>query len=57
MTLNLTNGMCGTDATLTGLQGSAVATQGSSFLATLGWKTQSRWDCRTGSVNSIREHS
>ena len=34
------------DATPLGLKTVATATQGSSFLATLGWWTQSRWDCR-----------
>jgi len=28
-------------------------TQGSSFLATLGWRTQSRWDCRQTSPETI----
>jgi hypothetical protein len=35
------------DATPLGLEPSASSTQGSSFLATLGWRTQSRWDCPT----------
>ena len=33
------------DATPLGLKNVRVPTQGSSFLATLGWRTQSRWDC------------
>ena len=33
------------DATPLGLTNIPVLTQGSSFLATLGWRTQSRWDC------------
>ncbi len=33
-------------ATTLGLQICKPLSQGSSFLATLGWKTQSRWDCR-----------
>ncbi len=32
----------------------AAVTQGSSFLATLGCRTQSRWDCR---IVSVRIHS
>ncbi len=33
-------------ATPLGLKNFTATTQGSSFLATLGWMTQSRWDCR-----------
>ena len=33
-------------ATPLGLRTFTATTQGSSFLATLGWMTQSRWDCR-----------
>src|SRR5207248_10521242 len=35
------------DATPLGLERPQAATQGSSCLATLGWQTQSLWDCRT----------
>ena len=35
------------DATPLGLGIYRAATQGSSCLATLGWRTQSLWDCRT----------
>ena len=35
------------DATPMGLKPHRAATQGSSFLATLGWQTQSLWDCGT----------
>src|ERR1017187_9749003 len=34
------------DATPLGLKSSMTTTQGSSFLATLGYVTQSLWDCR-----------
>ena len=34
------------DATPLGLKTRVPDTQGSSFLATLGWRPQSRWDCR-----------
>ena len=34
------------DATPVELTGIRPGTRGSSFLATLGWKTQSLWDCR-----------
>jgi hypothetical protein len=37
------------DATPLGLTCNRAATQGSSFLATLGWRAQSLWDCRTAS--------
>ncbi len=30
-----------------------AATQGSSFLATLGWKTQSRWDCKSPDFSGV----
>ena len=33
-------------ATPLGLKTFRFVTQGSSFLATLGWRTQSRWDCK-----------
>ena len=33
------------DTTPLGLKTFSCPTQGSSFLATLGWRTQSRWDC------------
>jgi len=33
--------------TLSGFNSLRPLTQGSSFLATLGWRTQSRWDCST----------
>jgi len=33
--------------TPSGLKSVRQPTQGSSFLATLGWLTQSRWDCKT----------
>jgi len=42
------------DATPLGLKTIEPGTQGSSFLATLGWKTQSLWDCRTFGVPSVR---
>ena len=35
------------DATPLGLKFSTTTTQGSSRLATLGWGTQSLWDCRS----------
>ena len=50
MKLNLTNGMCGIDATLSELVNTLGFTQGSSFLATLGWMMESLWDsarCKT----------
>ena len=34
------------DATPLGLKNHPAVTQGSSFLATLGWRTQPRWGCR-----------
>src|SRR5204863_1689162 len=34
------------DETLSGYKFCRLPTQGSSFLATLGWRTQSRWDCK-----------
>ena len=40
------------DATPLGLKSSRPVTQGSSFLATLGWKTQSLWDCRKAHLDS-----
>ena len=51
LTTNNANGVAACrrpgDATPLGLKSPASSTQGSSFLATLGWTTQSRWDCRT----------
>jgi len=41
------------DTTPLGLKTIRHETQGSSFLATLGWKTQSLWDWRTGSFSRI----
>jgi hypothetical protein len=41
------------DATPLGLKTIRRGTQGSSFLATLGCKTQSPWDCRTVDVPSV----
>jgi hypothetical protein len=38
------------DTTPLGLKIFARPTQGSSFLATLGWQTQSRWDCHRADV-------
>jgi hypothetical protein len=35
------------DTTPLGLKRFPLITQGRSFLATLGWMTQSRWDCRS----------
>src|SRR5690242_15632877 len=37
----------GLDETLSGFCSGDPSTQGSSFLATLGWRPQSLWDCRT----------
>ena len=39
-------------ATPLGLKTHPAAAQGSSFLATLGWTTQSLWDCRTTDFSS-----
>jgi hypothetical protein len=44
----------GSDATPLGLKRTPTTTQGSSFLATLGWKTQSLWDCRNAVFQSFR---
>ena len=41
------------DATPSGLKIHRAATQGSSFLATLGWKTQSLWDCSSGNLSIV----
>src|SRR6266496_1526901 len=41
-------------ATPSGLKSMRQATQGSSFLATLGWRTQSRWDSRTAGFPALR---
>ena len=41
------------DATPLELKTIGPGTQGSSFLATLGWKTQSLWDCRTVRLPSV----
>ena len=41
------------DATPLGLKTIWSGTQGSSFLATLGWKTQSLWDCKTGGFSNV----
>ena len=38
-------------ATVSGLMMSGRVTQGSSFLATLGWKTQSLWDWLKSDLN------
>src|SRR6266550_1260561 len=40
------------DTTPLGLKTALATTQGSSFLATLGWKTQSLWDC--GQLSQLR---
>ena len=45
---------CKRDATPLGLESLPAATQGSSFLATLGWQTQSLWDWRTAGVSVVR---
>jgi hypothetical protein len=49
--INNPNGVAGRQrkrgATPLGLRTFTATTQGSSFLATLGWMTQSRWDCRS----------
>ena len=41
-------------ATPSGLKSVRQATQGSSFLAILGWLTQSRWDCKTAGFPAFR---
>jgi len=41
------------DTTPLGLKTYTYSTQGSSCLATLGWRTQSRWDCRNVSRCTI----
>ena len=46
-------GLWNPDATPLGLKTGPAATQGSLFLATLGWKTQSLWDCRAASLSII----
>ena len=41
------------DTTPLGLKIARELTQGSSCLATLGWRTQSRWDCRTPGLSVV----
>ena len=41
------------DATPSGLKTIATPTQGSSCLATLGWRAQSLWDCRNAVVLAL----
>jgi len=41
------------DTTPLGLRTALATTQGSSYLATLGWKTQSLWDCGPASLSIV----
>jgi hypothetical protein len=45
------------DATPLGLKTPRTKTQGSSCLATLGWRTQSLWDCNTDEYSSVPRNS